>query len=180
MSRAEDDMDAALFVAGALTAAEHAAALERMTRDPAFAAQVRQWEAALAPLAGLAPAAPAPAGAFEKIEERLDARLRLQQVSRTLRAEDGDWITVSPGMRVKILHRNMELRRQTVLLDIEPGAVYPAHDHPQDEEIYMISGDLSIGGEELKPGDFHVSPAGSRHSASTTRAGCRCIVALAM
>ncbi|WP_155931280.1 MULTISPECIES: hypothetical protein [Methylosinus] len=51
------------------------------------------------------------------------------------------------------------------------------HDHPQDEEI---SGDLSIGDDELKPGDFRASPADSRHSASTTPAGCHCIVVMAM
>jgi anti-sigma factor ChrR (cupin superfamily) len=180
MSEAEHDMDAALFAAGALTAAEHAAALERMKRDSVFAAQVREWEAALSPLAALAPAEPAPAGMFDKIEDRIDTRRRLELVSRSLRADEGDWVKVSPGIRVKILHRNTALRRQTVLFDIDPGAVYPAHDHPQDEEIYMISGDLTIGGDELKPGDFHVSPAGSRHPASTTRSGCRCIVSLAM
>lgn len=176
----DDDIDAALWAAGALTAPEHAALKDRMKRDPEFAAKAREWEDALAPLAALAPDATAPTGLFEKIEARLDSRLRLETLSRTLRADTGDWIKVSPGMRVKLLHRNVELGRQTVLLDIEPGAVYPAHAHEQDEEIFMISGDLAIGAEELGPGDFHVSAKGSRHPAATTRAGCRCIVSMAM
>ncbi len=176
----DDDIDAALWAAGALTAPEHAALKDRLKRDPELAAKAREWEDALAPLAALAPNVAAPAGLFEKIEARLDSRLRLETLSRTLRADTGDWIKVSPGMRVKLLHRNVEMGRQTVLLDIEPGAVYPAHAHEQDEEIFMISGDLAIGAEELGPGDFHVSPKGSRHPPATTRAGCRCIVSMAI
>jgi len=176
----EDEIDAALWAAGALSAPEYAALKERVKRDPKLAEKGREWEEALAPLAALAPNVAPPAGLFEKIEARLDSRLRLEALSRTLRADSGDWITVSPGMRVKLLRQNVELGRQTVLLDIEPGAVYPAHAHEQDEEIYMISGDLTIGAEELGPGDFHVSPKGSRHPSATTRAGCRCIVSMAM
>lgn len=176
----EDEIDAALWAAGALAAEEHAALKERLKRDPLLAAKAREWEEALAPLAALAPNAAPPDGLFEKIEARLDSRLRLETLSRTLRADSGDWIKVAPGMRVKLLHRNVELGRQTVLLDIEPGAVYPAHAHEQDEEIYMISGDLTIGAQELGPGDFHVSQKGSRHPPATTRAGCRCIVSMAM
>jgi quercetin dioxygenase-like cupin family protein len=52
----------------------------------------------------------------------------------------------------------------------------PAHVHDHDEEIYMISGDLTIDGEELGPGDFHFIPKGSRHPGETTRQGCRCII----
>jgi hypothetical protein len=40
----------------------------------------------------------------------------------------------------------------------------------------MISGDLTIDGEELGPGDFHFIPKGSRHPGETTRQGCRCII----
>jgi anti-sigma factor ChrR (cupin superfamily) len=181
MSEADDDdMDAALFAAGALTPQEHAAALERLKRDPAFAAKAREWEETLAPLADLAPpVAPRP-GLLEKIEEKIDARRRLEQVSRTLRSEEGDWIKVGPGIRMKILHRNLALRRQTVLFDAEPGAVHPAHDHPQDEECYVISGDLVIGADVLTAGDFHVAPAGTRHPDLTTIGGCRCILVMAM
>lgn len=175
-----DDIDAALWAAGALTAAEHEAVRERLKRDAAFAAKAHEWEEALAPLAALTTPVAAPEGLLEKIEARIDARARFESLSRTLRAQEGEWIRPSPGMRVKILHRNLDIGRQTLLLDIEPGAVYPAHAHEQDEEIYMISGDLTIGAEELGPGDFHVSPKGSRHPAATTRAGCRCLVSMAI
>lgn len=176
----DDNIDAALWAAGALTASEHAIVKERLKRDPELAARAREWEEALAPLAALRPHVEAPSGLFEKIEARLESRLRLENLSRTLRVESSDWIRVSPGVRVQLLHQDEELQRKTVLFDIEPGTVYPAHAHEQDEEIYVISGDLTIGAEELGPGDFHVSPKGSRHPATMTRAGCRCIVSMAM
>jgi hypothetical protein len=87
----------------------------------------------------------APERLLEQIEARIDARSRLKHISRTLRASEGDWIKVSPGARIKILHRMPEISRRTISLDIEPGAFYPAHTHEQDEEIFMISGDLSVG-----------------------------------
>jgi anti-sigma factor ChrR (cupin superfamily) len=179
MSDADDDMEAALLAAGALTPREREAALARIARDPAFAAKAREWETALAPLADLAPPAAPDDDLLARIEERIDARERHALAARTLRADEGDWIVVVPGVRMKILHRNLVLRRQTVLFEAEPGAVYPAHDHPQDEECYMISGDLVIGDEVLHAGDYQLAPAGSRHPALTTRRGCRCILILA-
>lgn len=176
----DDDMDAALFAAGALTSAEHAAALQCIKSDPVFAAKAREWEERLAPLADLAPPVAPPPGLLDRIEERIDARRRLDQVIRTLRCEDGDWIDVGPGIRMKILHQNRELRRHTVLFEAEPGAVYPAHDHPQDEECYVLSGDLVVGEEVLTAGDFQLAPAGTRHPDLTTRGGCRCILVMAM
>jgi anti-sigma factor ChrR (cupin superfamily) len=176
----DDDIDAALFAAGALTADETEAARAKLKRDLDFAAKTQEWEALLAPLAAFAPDVAPPDDLLGKIETRLDARAKTQALSRTLRAAEGDWIVVGKGMRAKILHEMPELGRQTVLMEFAPGAVYPPHDHDQDEEIFMISGDLAIGGEELGPGDFHVSRKGSCHPATTTRLGCRCIISLAM
>jgi quercetin dioxygenase-like cupin family protein len=178
MSDFSGGMEAALLAAGALTAHEQEALRKRLKTDPRLAAEVREWEDALAPLALLAPPEAAPEDLLARIEARLHAGGTFDALSRVLREGQGKWITASPGMRVKLLHRMPEIRRQTVLLDIDPGASYPGHAHEQDEEIYIISGDLVIGSVVLGPGDFHVSPKGSRHPAATSRGGCRCIVAL--
>lgn len=180
MTEADDDMDAALWAAGGLTEAERAALRERLKGDADFAAKAQAWEEMLAPLSAFAPSVAPPDGLLQKIEGRIEARARLEMLSRTLRASEGDWIKVAPGVRIKLLSHRPDEGRQTVLLDVEPGALYPAHAHEQDEEIYMISGDLTIGAETLGPGDFHVSPKGSRHAAATSRAGCRCLVTMAM
>jgi hypothetical protein len=177
MSGAEDDVDAALLALGGCTAEEHARLREKLKRDRDFGDQVENWEMLLAPLASFVPEVAAPDGLLGRIESRLTARQRLEALSRTLRANEGEWIRVSPGLRLKLLNNQPD--RRTVLLDVEPGACYAAHEHLGDEEIYMISGDLTIGDVELGAGDYHFSPKGSRHPDATSRAGCRCIVSVA-
>jgi anti-sigma factor ChrR (cupin superfamily) len=180
MSDPDDDIDAALFAAGALTGPETAALKARLKRDPALAAKAREWELALVPLAAHAGALAPPADLLDKIEARIDARAKLETMSRTLRAHEGEWMALAPGVRIKELHRNAALGRWTILVDAEPGATFPSHEHAQDEEIFMISGDLAFADVELGPGDFHFSPKGSLHAAHHTRAGCRCIIVQAM
>ncbi len=180
MSDPDDDMDAALFAAGGLTAQEAVALKQRLAFDSAFAAKVRDWEDALAPLATHAVAINPPREILDNIEARIDAREKLVELSRRLRADEGEWIVMVPGVRFKELDRNAALGRWTILVDAEPGAAFPEHEHLQDEEILMISGDLSFADVELGPGDFYFSTAGSMHAAHRTRAGCRCIIVQAM
>jgi quercetin dioxygenase-like cupin family protein len=172
----DDDIDAALWAAGALTTTERDAVAKRLKVNPAFAQRASDWERALAPIASRLQPLDPPEGLMAKIEERLDARAKMEKISRTLRADDGIWLEMGPGLRFKLLHRNLEQKRQTILLEAEAGACHPAHVHDFDEEIFMISGDLTVNGEELGPGDFHFSPKESRHPAETTRQGCRCLI----
>ena len=83
-----------------------------------------------------------------RIEARLDAGAH-SAMGHALRAADGDWMQLGPGIRMKVLHRNMQSRRQMVLLVADPGAEYSAHVHDTDEELFVVSGDLTIDGEEL-------------------------------
>jgi len=173
----EDDIAAALFAPGACNMDELASLRERLTHDSAFVSLVESWEMLLGPLASFVPEARLPRDLLGKIEARLDGRQRLEALSRTLSANEGEWIRFSAGVRIRILENQSD--RRTILLDVEPGAQYAAHDHAGDEEIFMISGDLVIGDLELAAGDYHVSPKGSSHPAATSRKGCRCIVAMA-
>ena len=174
MSDPDDDMNAALLASGALTAGEAEAMRDRMSNDPGFARIVEAWEQGLAPLAaGLAPVDP-PLDLFAKIEARLDRGGQ----SRTLRAAAGTWTEIGPGIRIKDLHRDPVQGRQTFLLVADPGAEHPAHVHDADEEVFMVSGDLTIDGEDLGPGDFHFSPRGSTHPRETTRGGCTCVITM--
>ena len=172
MSGSDEDIDAALFAAGALTGAEHAALRARMEADPALARRVADWEQALAPIAGhLAPLAP-PDTLLDRIDARLDAAGR----GHVIRAAEGQWIEVVPGIRVKMLHEDTAARRRTMLLAADPGAVNPPHTHDADEVLVMLSGDLTIDGNLLGPGDCYFSPALCRHPMETTRDGCTCVI----
>ena len=176
MSDLDDDMDAALYAAGALPPQEAAALKARIAQEPDLAARALEWEEALAPLATLAGETAPPSDLFDRIEGRVNARERLVQLSRTLDANAGEWIVFGPGVRYQELHRDERLGRRTIYLEIEPGARVPAHDHPQDEECYMISGDLQIDDAALGPDDYLFAPKGTSHTELYSRAGCRCLI----
>jgi anti-sigma factor ChrR (cupin superfamily) len=175
-----DELDPALAALGSLDGAERVAARERASADPAYARAVEDWEAALAPLAGRARPVKPSADLFGRIEKTLDRKQALVALSRTIREGEGRWIEVSPGMKVRLLSREKEKNRQTVLVDLAPGSIYLAHAHPEDEELLMLSGDLSTEDEELVAGDYHFSRKGTRHPDAMTRRGCRCIVVSAI
>ena len=71
MSDLQDDlpvMPAAEYVLGTLDAAEAEAARARLETDRVFAAEVRQWERMLSPLAILAPPAEPPSALWDRID----------------------------------------------------------------------------------------------------------------
>lgn len=169
----DSDRNAALWAVGALTPSEYAAMRQELAQDPPLRRRATAWERDLSGLAGLLPPAAPPEGLLAAIESRIDAAI---PIGATQRRGAGDWIAIGPGIRIKILHRNFEKQHQTLLLQADAGAVHPAHDHAFDEEIYVISGDLTIEGQQLGPGDFHFSPKGSHHPVETTVGGCECLI----
>jgi anti-sigma factor ChrR (cupin superfamily) len=114
--------------------------------------------------------APPPAGLWAKI----DARLAAEASAGDLKAErfdDGRWRSYAPGIRYKRLWSS-----RTLLLDCEPGAVIPDHDHPQFEHAIVLSGDLVSELGVFHAGDYHGVPQGGRHQPWTTRTGCRILI----
>ena len=174
------DMErATAYVLGTLDGEERRKAAVRIVEDQGFAALVADWDRHLAPLA-IAGEAALPDGLLPRIEARIDASGVELPGTLTLRAGSGAWIDAAPGLKIKILHRNESLKRETFLAWLQPGGEYADHDHDQDEEIYMIEGDLIIGELVLKAGDFHVARAGRHHPVHRTKNGCLCIISQAI
>lgn len=173
-----DDERASAYVLGTLDHQGRDSCRLRAIEDKAFAALVSEWEKRLAPLA-LRGEAAVPAGLLEAIEARIAGSGVELPGTVTVRAGAGDWIDVSPGLKIKIMNRIEALNRETFMAWLQPGAEYVDHDHDQDEEIYMIEGDLIIGDVVLKAGDFHVARAGRHHPVHRTRTGCLCIISQA-
>lgn len=69
------------------------------------------------------------------------------------------------------LRRDENGRPLTFLAKFEPGAIYPYHNHPAGEEIYVLAGSCEIEGAILKAGDYLYTPAGYKHSVKTDE-GC--------
>ncbi len=87
----------------------------------------------------------------------------------TVRARDGAWRHVKSGVRVKTLWHGAH--SDSVLIELQPGAALPMHRHAALEEGIVLSGGFQIDGMSLGPGDYHMSPVGSRHGRITSEQG---------
>lgn len=94
---------------------------------------------------------------------------------RTVRAEAGTWEPLAPGVERKLLWETGDAT--SCLVRIAPGASFPPHGHPIDEETVILEGSLRIGADLLlRVGDFHVGLSGVEHEAVSTQEGCLCFL----
>ncbi|MBK7766299.1 MAG: cupin domain-containing protein [Sulfuritalea sp.] len=123
-------------------------------------------------LEGLAPMEVPPAHRAS-LRGRLMARVGESQRRHaglvTVRAGDGAWRNIKAGVRAKTLREGPA--GASVLIELAPGAALPVHRHRHLEEGIVLQGGLQLGDLELGPGDYHVSPAGSRHGRISSRQG---------
>ena len=97
--------------------------------------------------------------------------------SRTVRADEGKWSSVAPGARMKVLSK--EAGRMTFLIDLDPHATVPAHDHDGGEDSYVVRGSCRIGALALDTGDFHHADATAHHGDVVASAdGCLLLLTL--
>ena len=87
-----------------------------------------------------------------------------------MRAGEGRWEPVCAGIERKTLWHDREKGRITFLIRAQPGAEFPAHQHDDDEEAYVLSGDLSFDDLVLGAGDYHLARPGVRHPVGRTKA----------
>ena len=87
----------------------------------------------------------------------------------TVRARGGTWRAVKSGVRVKMLWDAPH--SSSVLIELAAGASLPVHRHASLEEGIVLSGGFELNGRQLRPGDYHMSHAGSRHGRITSRQG---------
>jgi len=83
--------------------------------------------------------------------------------SVTVRHDEGRWTTCAPGARTKRLNKDLRRGTMSFLLDLEPLAMLPAHDHEGGEDSFVIRGSCRIGSLSLNLGDFHHAEASSHH-----------------
>jgi anti-sigma factor ChrR (cupin superfamily) len=161
---------AAEYVLGVLSADERAAVAREAEHDSALADALASWNSELAPLLEAREVDP-PADMFDRIKARIASRK-----PETIRADEGKWEVVVPGVERKILRIDRERNRATFLVRAAPGAKFPAHVHEDDEEAYVISGDLTFEHLTLNAGDFHVARRGMPHPAAVSVGGCMLLV----
>lgn len=93
------------------------------------------------------------------------------------KAGAGQWFDNPDGAgKFRILHLHAD-GGVTVEVHMQAGTRGKVHLHPKGEELYMLEGEVSIGGEELAAGDYPYTPPGTWHFAAA-RTDCRFILVL--
>jgi anti-sigma factor ChrR (cupin superfamily) len=109
---------------------------------------------------------------IDRVRSRVLAAVgqRRQAANTTVRLTEGEWVAIGPGVQRKQLWSDG--RAASCMVRMEPGARFPAHFHPVDEECIVLEGSLLIEpGIMLNAGDFHVGHKGSRHEGASTQVG---------
>lgn len=79
------------------------------------------------------------------------------------RFADSAWIpTDNADIHYAVL-RAHESGGATIFLKFAAGARGAKHTHPKGEELYVVSGDISIDGKRLKTGDYLYTPPDGVH-----------------
>lgn len=114
-----------------------------------------------------------PAARSSELKARVMARIQAKKSFdlSTIRAEQGEWITLLPGVEKKILNESADGQIQSFLLKMAPGSTFPSHQHAADEECIMLQGEAMIGDIHLSAGDYHLAKKGSKHGVVTTERG---------
>lgn len=110
-----------------------------------------------------------------RIKQHLMQRLRsARDKQHFVFAEQGQWKTVAQGVEIKLLQRHNTAK--TFLLRLAENAALPYHTHEQDEESYVIAGEVWLDGVLCREGDYHFAAAGTCHREIHTVKGCTLLV----
>jgi putative transcriptional regulator len=145
----------------------------------ALLADYREVAAALA--SSVAPVNPPP-DLRTRLMDRVRAEARDPQHRKRVTLAPGVTLTMAnniawketgiPGIRAKTLFVDPVSRCVRSLVMMEPGAVFPSHRHAQVEELFMVSGELTIDSHAVAPGDYLRADASTLHEAMQTETGC--------
>ena len=81
------------------------------------------------------------------------------------RWDDRTWTPVgAPGIERWLLRDNGR-GGASYYLKFAAGVAAPKHNHPEGEELFVVSGDITIGGRRLKAGDYLYTPPNEAHDA---------------
>jgi quercetin dioxygenase-like cupin family protein len=166
---------ASLFAAGALAPDEEENFREHVKGCGVCAAEVHAFREA----AGWMPFAFEDAAAPPHLREKLLARIRQlepPQGIRVVRANEGAWHTLVPGVTAKRLYAESPSGSVALLVRMEPGSKYPPHSHADVEHCYVLEGELHFGDLVLRPGDYQCAMASTKHRDSHTVNGCMVLI----
>ena len=171
------DYRAAEYVLGLLGPEQRAAVEHDATADPVLADEIAYWNDRLTPLLDAGEVRPPP-DLFDRVQAAIDAGSHDLPGTMTVRTNEGQWEPLAPGFERKILATGQN-GRVTFLVRGEPGARFPAHQHDDDEECYVIEGDITFETLTLRAGDYHRALRGHPHPGASTARGCLLLITAA-
>lgn len=86
------------------------------------------------------------------------------------------WDEVAPGISCKLLAKDTERDRISMLVRLVPGGSYPAHTHAGVEELHLLGGELWIEDRKLHPGDYNRGEPGTGDKRVWSETGCTCVL----
>lgn len=108
-----------------------------------------------------------------RILDRFRARAR---GAVTVRANEGEWRELAPGVTLKLLNGDAASGWMTAFIRMSPGSSLAAHSHALTEECLVVEGEILIGGHRVSAGDLHVAQAGTLHDAVRSPRGALMLV----
>ena len=179
---------AADYVMGTLSAQERAEAGAQPPRDPALAREIDALSAQLSPLLLDAPRGraagrtvrPHQGPRIAETAETAKTATRHSPGSHGARRRRPLGAESAPASSARRCTTTARRSRITFLIRAQPGAEFPAHQHDDDEEAYVLTGDLSFDDLVLGAGDYHLARPGVRHPVGRTpRQGCMLLITAA-
>jgi quercetin dioxygenase-like cupin family protein len=77
--------------------------------------------------------------------------------------DQSSWIASGiDGIDYAVL-RAEEGGHHAIFVRMKAGTHGPAHTHPGGEELYIVAGEVSVGGRRLKQGAYLYTPPGATH-----------------
>lgn len=183
---------ASLYALGALTAAEKQDFEATLRLQPELRSLVRSLQSTAEALARSVPPVAPPPELRARVLRSAGAPALPQSVPFTRPAVDPAFFFVAAndssgwkelpvrGAFIKLLSADRERGYAVLLGRLEAGVRYPAHSHQSPEEIFLLTGDLTIAGRRLEPGDFHHSGAGTEHPVNYSERGCTLLAVLSL
>lgn len=111
-----------------------------------------------------------------RVDGHADVRLDPLKGLTFVKASEGNWQQMSPGVMAKVLFSDPVSRRVTALVRMAPGTSYAPHRHTEAEELYVLEGGCFCAGRELTAGDYHRAEAETEHHDTSSDDGCLLLV----
>ncbi len=112
-----------------------------------------------------------------EVAQRIKSKL-MQRVANNnqlfMFAKQSTWHEVYPGVKVRLLRE--ENNTKLLMVEMAANSCLLEHSHTQNEESFVIKGEVYIEGILCGEGDYHYAPSGSQHQKITTKTGCTLLV----